>query len=92
MKLEVRRVCREGAAQNRVRLIALFPRSTAPTRKLSNARRRADFRIRHLAAHLSRGLVLAQTLIDHLAQQIVLGPGEKLHLRDELGPDPMNAA
>ena len=34
-------------------------------------------------AHLARQLVLAQTLIDHLPQEIVLRPGEKLHLRDE---------
>jgi hypothetical protein len=46
----------------------------------------------HVAVHLSRGLVVAQTLIDHLAQQIVLGPGQKLDLRDELGTDPMQAA
>src|ERR1700730_12467016 len=43
-------------------------------------------------AHLGRGLVLAQTLIDHLPQQVVVGPGEIFHLGDQLGPDPMHAA
>ena len=47
---------------------------------------------RCLAAHVSSRLVLAQTLIDHLAQQIVLGPGQKLDLHDELGANPMHAA
>ena len=44
--------------------------------------------MRHLAPHLSRRLVLAPALIDDLAQQIVLGPGEKLDLHDEVGADP----
>ena len=48
--------------------------------------------MRHLAAHLGRGLVLPQSFIDHLAQQIVIGPGEKLDLGDELRPYPMDAA
>ena len=39
--------------------------------------------------HLGRRLVLAQPLIDHLAQQIVFGPGQKLDLGDQLGPYPM---
>src|ERR1700736_3525484 len=29
---------------------------------------------------------------DDLAQQIVIGPSEKLHLGDQLGPHPMHAA
>jgi hypothetical protein len=41
--------------------------------------------VRHRAADLGRRLVLAQTLIDHLAQQIVIGPGQKLDLGDQLG-------
>jgi len=40
----------------------------------------------------SRRLVLVQTLIDDLAQQFVLGPGEELDLCDELRADPMHAA
>jgi hypothetical protein len=48
--------------------------------------------MRHLAPDLGRRLVLAQTLIDRLAKQIVLGPGEKLDLHNELGPHPMHAA
>jgi hypothetical protein len=31
-------------------------------------------------------------LVDDLTQQIVVGPGEKLHLNDGLGPHPMDAA
>jgi hypothetical protein len=49
-------------------------------------------RFRHIAPYFSRGLVLAQILIDHLAQKIILCPGEKLDLGDELGPYPMDAA
>src|ERR1700730_16311379 len=52
---------------------------------------RGGLRTRRLQAYLSRGLVLAQAFIDDLPQQIVFGPGEKLHLRNELGPDPMDA-
>jgi hypothetical protein len=37
-----------------------------------------SIRMRHLAAHLGRLLVLAQTLVHDLAQQIVVGPGQKL--------------
>ena len=40
----------------------------------------------------SRRLVLVQTLLDDLAQQFVLGPGEGLDLCDELRADPMHAA
>jgi hypothetical protein len=32
--------------------------------------------VRHRTAHLGRWLVFAQTLVNHLAQQIVVGPGE----------------
>src|SRR5207244_4261582 len=53
---------------------------------------RSGLRMRHLAPHLDGRLVLAQTLIDDLAQQVVAGPGEKFHLGDELGPYPMHAA
>ena len=35
---------------------------------------------------------LLSSFIDRLAQQIVLGPGEKLDLDNELGPHPMRAA
>ena len=35
---------------------------------------------------------LAQTVIDDLPQQIVVGPGQKLHFGDELGSHPMHAA
>ena len=48
--------------------------------------------MRRVAAHLGGRLVVAQTLIDDLAQQVVLGPGEKLDLGDELVAHPMDAA
>ena len=48
-----------------------------------------DLWMRHFAPHLFRRLVLTQAFIDDLAQQIVLRPGEKFHLGDELGPYPM---
>jgi len=47
--------------------------------------------MRHLPPHLARRLVLALPFIDDLPQQIVVGPGEKTHLCDELGPHPMHA-
>jgi hypothetical protein len=43
---------------------------------------RTGFRMRRLAAHLGRRFVLAQTLVNDLAQQIVAGPGEIFHLGD----------
>src|SRR5262249_22711000 len=45
-----------------------------------------------ITTHFGSRLVLAQTLVDHLAQQIVAGPGKIFHLDDQLGPDPMGAA
>jgi hypothetical protein len=54
--------------------------------------RRAGLSVRHRAAHLGRGLVLAQPLIHDLPQQIVVGPGQEFHLGHELGPHPMHAA
>ena len=53
---------------------------------------RAVFRTRHLPAHLGGGLVLAQSFMDHLPQQIVTGQGDILHLHDKFGPHPMHAA
>jgi hypothetical protein len=41
--------------------------------------------------NLGHRLVLAQTLVDHLPQQVVVGPGEILHFGDQLGPHPMHA-
>jgi hypothetical protein len=46
----------------------------------------------HRTAHPGRRLVLAQTLVHDLAQQIVVGPGQKLDLGDHFGPHPMHAA
>jgi hypothetical protein len=37
-------------------------------------------------------LVLAQALIDHLAQKVVAGPGEIFDFGDELGAPPLHAA
>jgi hypothetical protein len=48
--------------------------------------------MRDLAPHFPRRLVLAQPLIDDLAQQVVLRPGEKFDLGDELGAHPMHPA
>jgi hypothetical protein len=48
--------------------------------------------MRHLTTHLGHRLVLAQSLINDLAQQVVVGPGEIFDLGDELGPHPMHAA
>jgi len=47
---------------------------------------------RRAAVDLGRRLVLAQTLIDDLAQQIVLRPGQVFDLGNEFGPHPMRAA
>ena len=42
--------------------------------------------------HFGRRLVLTQAFLDDLAQQIVFGPAQELHLGDQLGPHPMHAA
>jgi hypothetical protein len=47
--------------------------------------------MRHRTAHVGRRLVLAQTFIDDLAQQIVAGPAEIFDFDDELGSHPMHA-
>lgn len=44
----------------------------------------------HTAAHLGRILVLAQTLVDHLAKPV--RPSQVLDLDYELGKNPMHAA
>ena len=43
--------------------------------------------MRHLGPHLARRLVLAQPIVDDLAQQIVIGPGQKLDLGEQADPD-----
>jgi hypothetical protein len=48
--------------------------------------------VRYRAANLRRWLIFAQTLVDDSAQQIIVGPGEILDLRDQLGPHPVYAA
>jgi len=48
--------------------------------------------MRHRPAHLGRRLVVMQTLIDHLPQQVAAGPGEILDLGDQLRPNRMHAA
>jgi hypothetical protein len=45
--------------------------------------------MRHRTPYLGRRLILSQSLIDHLPQQIVVGPGEIFDLGDELGPHPL---
>src|SRR5271156_2992378 len=41
---------------------------------------------------LGRKSLSTQTLVDHLAQQVVLRPSQIFDLGDKLGPDPMYAA
>jgi hypothetical protein len=53
---------------------------------------RRRFRMRHRPARFGRRLILAQTFLDDLAQQIVIGPGQELDLGHQLGPHPMHAA
>jgi hypothetical protein len=48
--------------------------------------------MRHRPAHFGRRLILAQTFVDDLAQQIVIGPGQELDLGHQLGSHPMHAA
>jgi hypothetical protein len=48
--------------------------------------------MRHRTSDLGRRLVRAQTLIDDLAQQIVVGPGQIFDFRDQRWPDPMQVA
>jgi hypothetical protein len=45
-----------------------------------------------LAPHLACRLVLTQAFVDDLAQQIVFGPGQELHLGHQLGPYPVHPA
>jgi hypothetical protein len=42
-------------------------------------------RVRYRTADVCRRLVLPQPFIDDLAQQVVPGPGQVLHFRDQLG-------
>jgi hypothetical protein len=65
------------------------PRSLWPVAREDSSCR---LRVRYRTANLRGGLVLAQAFVDDLPQQIVLGPGKKLDLGDQLGADPMHAA
>src|SRR5947207_10156445 len=67
-----------------------YPDEVRGCSSASTPRRRLWFGMRRGTADLGGRLVLAQPLIDNLPQQIVVGPGEKLHLGDELGPHPMH--
>jgi hypothetical protein len=51
-----------------------FPFLAEPIRKTEGI---LFYLIGHLSSDLSRRLVLAQPFINHLAQQIVVGPGQK---------------
>jgi hypothetical protein len=46
--------------------------------------------VRHRTADVARRLVLAQALVHDLTQKVVVGPGQKLDLGDQLGPHPMH--
>jgi hypothetical protein len=48
--------------------------------------------VRYRTADVRGGLVLAQAFVNDLAQQVVLGPREVFHFRDQLGPHPVDAA
>ena len=50
------------------------------------------FRVWRLAADLGGRLVFAQPLVDDLAQQVVVGPGQVFDFGDKIGPHPMHAA
>ena len=83
---EAGRVCRwSKAADENVS-------TSAASRSRFVRRGSVSVRLRQLTAHVGSRLVLAQSFIDHLAQQIVAGPGKIFHLDDQLGPDPMHAA
>jgi len=41
--------------------------------------------------HLTRRLILAQSLINDLPQQSVVGPGEESHFGHKFGPQPVDA-
>jgi hypothetical protein len=49
-------------------------------------------RLRHGTPYLFRALVLSETLVDHLAKQVVIGPSQVLDLDHKLRPNPMHAA
>jgi hypothetical protein len=53
---------------------------------------RGRLRTRDLTPDFARRLVLAQALIHDLPQQIVIGPGQELHLGHQLGAHPMYTA
>src|ERR1700738_1799135 len=46
----------------------------------------------HGSADCGRIFVLAQTLINHLAKQVIVRPAQILHLNHKLGSNPMHAA
>jgi hypothetical protein len=46
---------------------------------------------RYFATNVLGVFVFSQTLIDHLSQQVVVGPGQEFDLGYQLGPYPMHA-
>jgi len=48
--------------------------------------------VRHGTPYLSRALVLPETLIDHLAKQVVVGPSQVFDFGHKLKANPMHAA
>ena len=54
----------------------------------SRACRFNRFRVRHRPAYFRRRLVLSQTFIHDLAQQVVLRPGQVFDFGDQFGPHP----
>jgi len=51
-----------------------------------------DFRLRRLTPHLRSRLVLSQTKIDDLPQQIIVGPGQEFDFGNKLRLHPVDTA
>jgi hypothetical protein len=73
--------------RSRLRIVA-----ARPPRTTGCARGCGGFRMRRRTADFGRGLVFAQTLINDLPQQIVVGPVRYLTIGDQLEPHPLDAA
>ena len=74
------------------RVMELLSANPRPSRAGGGTRGFRWFRVWRRAADFRRRLVLPQTFIDSLAQQVVLRPAQEFDFCDEFGPHPMHAA
>ena len=79
-------------ARSRTTLLASRPPQPGIDNHSARPTARGRLLIRHRTAHVGRVLVLPHTLVDYLAEQVIIRPSQVFDLDDEFGTYPVHAA